>query len=203
MSGQREGGLYVVSGPSGSGKTSLCEAWLKHAPQLRLSISCTTRPPRPGELDGREYHFLSAEEFQRQRQEGSFLECAEVHGYWYGTRAADVRTMLDHGRDVLLEIDWQGAAQVARVFADACRIFVLPPSLEALRQRLTLRGQDDEAVITRRLKAAETEMAHAAEAGYCIVNEDFDRALEDLLAVYRAHRLRLSCRAIAFCAPAP
>ena len=200
---QRQGGLYIVSGPSGSGKTSLCEAWLKHAPELRLSVSCTTRPPRPGEVDGREYHFLTPEAFQQQRREGGFLECAEVHGHWYGTRAADVHAMLDAGYDVLLEIDWQGAAQVGRTFADACRIFILPPSLEALRQRLMNRGQDDTAVIERRLAAAQAEMAHAAEAGYCIVNDDFDRALADLLAVYRAHRLHLACRTIAFCAPAP
>ncbi|HKJ83504.1 MAG TPA: guanylate kinase [Mariprofundaceae bacterium] len=187
----KQGALYIVSGPSGSGKTTLCAALLERTPDLGLSTSCTTRPPRPGEEHGREYYFLDDATFEAQRAAGDFLECAHVHGHWYGTRAADVESMLEQGRDVLLEIDWQGAAQVAARIAEACRIFILPPSIEALESRLRSRGQDDESVIARRIAAAREELAHADEAEYRIVNADFDDALRDLLAVYRAHRLRL------------
>ncbi|RMG90529.1 MAG: guanylate kinase [Zetaproteobacteria bacterium] len=178
------GKLLIVSGPSGAGKSSLCSALLERSPNLYLAVSVTTRPPRPGEKDGREYHFLSRDEFERQKARGEFLEWAEVHGHLYGTRKSDVQSMLEAGRDVLLEIDWQGAAQVARQLPDAIRIFILPPSLEALRQRLVARGQDDEATIERRLSAAEDEMSHAHEASYQIVNDDFERALAQLLQIY-------------------
>jgi len=181
----QQGRVFIVSGPSGCGKTTLCAAWLARAPNLRLSISCTTRPPRPGERDGHEYFFLRPEAFEAQKQHGAFLEYALVHGNWYGTRRADVEAMLGKGYDVLLEIDWQGAAQVAEQLPDACRIFILPPTLEALRERLMARGLDDEAVIVRRLAAARDEMVHAAEAQYCIVNDVFERALAELLEVYR------------------
>ncbi|MDX8401270.1 MAG: guanylate kinase [Mariprofundaceae bacterium] len=189
MSGKATPGgvLLVVSGPSGAGKSSLCAALLERNPGLQLSVSCTTRPPRPGERDGREYHFLDRATFERQREAGAFLEWAEVHGNLYGTRRSDVERMLQTG-DVLLEIDWQGAALVAARMPQAVRIFILPPSIEALRERLVARGQDDPATIARRVAAAREEMAHADEAHYRIVNEDFDRALEALERIY--HRVR-------------
>ncbi len=174
------GRLFIVSGPSGAGKSSLCAALLERHPEIRLSVSCTTRPPRPGEQDGREYHFLSREEFIAQRESGAFLESAEVHGNLYGTRQADVEAMLAEGFDVLLEIDWQGAAQVAERMPQAVRIFILPPSVEELRRRLSRRGQDDPEVVERRVAAAEAEMAHAGEAHHRIVNEDFDASLAAL-----------------------
>ncbi len=180
------GKLLIVSGPSGAGKSSLCSALLERSPNLYLAVSATTRPPRPGERDGREYHFLTRDEFERQRARGEFLEWAEVHGHLYGTRKRDVQSMLAAGRDVLLEIDWQGAAQVAKRLPEAIRIFILPPSLDALRQRLVARGQDDKTTIERRLAAAEAEMAHAHEAAYQIVNDDFDEALQQLLRIYRS-----------------
>ena len=179
----RGGRLFVISGPSGSGKTSLCAALLERCPNLRLSISATTRAPRPGEKDGREYHFLTPEVFASGVREGAFLEHAEVHGHCYGTRKADVMHMLASGYDVLLEIDWQGAAQVGEQFPEACRVFILPPSVEELRRRLTERGQDDAEVIARRVAAAEAEMAHAAEADVRIVNDDFDSALRELIRI--------------------
>jgi guanylate kinase len=176
--------LFVVSGPSGSGKTSLCHAWMERCPQLRLSISSTTRLPRPGEVDGRDYHFLNPEEFERQLDAGAFLESAVVHGNRYGTRRNDVERMLAEGFDVLLEIDWQGAQQVAAKMPGAFRIFIMPPSMAELRRRLTSRGQDSAEVMAQRLAAAESEMAHADEAHVRIVNDDFSQALEHLLALY-------------------
>jgi len=181
----RRGVLLVVSGPSGSGKTSLCRALLERAPNLRLSVSATTRPPRPGEEDGRDYYFLSEDEFEHQMAEGAFLEHALVHGNHYGTRAADVARMRDAGHDVLLEIDWQGAEQVAQRCPDACRVFILPPSIEELRKRLTARGQDAPEIIERRVRAAREELAHADEAHYRIVNDDFDRALAEIESIYQ------------------
>jgi len=182
----RSGSLFVVSGPSGCGKTSLCAELLQRCPNLRLSISATTRAARQGEVDGVHYHFLDRASFDQQVAEGAFLEHALVHGNGYGTRLADVDDMLAKGRDVLLEIDWQGAAQVGRLRPEACRIFILPPSVEELRRRLTGRGQDEAAVIERRVAAAESEMAHADEAGFCIVNDDFDAALAAMFEIYRA-----------------
>lgn len=179
--------LYVISGPSGSGKTSLCTALLDHCPRLKVSVSATTRPPRPGEINGTDYHFLDANSFAEQVTEGRFLEHATVHGHAYGTRLADVETMLSDGYDVLLEIDWQGAAQVAARCSNTCRIFILPPSVEELRRRLTGRGQDDKEVIEQRVAAAASEMEHANEADYRIVNEVFDQALNQLLTIYHRH----------------
>ncbi len=176
--------LFVVSGPSGSGKTSLCRAWLERCPRLHLSISCTTRAPRPGEVDGRDYHFLGMADFEHELAAGAFLESALVHGNRYGTRRRDVERMLEAGDDVLLEIDWQGARQVAAAMPEAYRIFIMPPSIEELRRRLTGRGQDSAAVVAERLAAAEGEMAHAGEAHVQIVNDDFDQALTRLIAVY-------------------
>jgi guanylate kinase len=174
------GRLFIVSGPSGAGKSSLCTALLKKQPELRLSVSCTTRAPRPGEEDGREYHFLDRPSFERQRDEGAFLEWAHVHGNLYGTRQSDVEKLLADGDDVLLEIDWQGAAQVADRIQQVIRIFILPPSIEELRKRLSGRGQDDAEVVEKRVAAAEAEMAHAHEAHFRIVNDTFDESLLEL-----------------------
>jgi guanylate kinase len=184
MNRAERGELFIVSGPSGSGKSSLCEALLKQNSNLHLSTSCTTREPRPGEADGREYHFLTKELFEAQRDDGAFLEWAHVHGNLYGTRKTDVEVALDRGRDILLEIDWQGAAQVAEEIPQAHRIFILPPSIETLQRRLTSRGQDDDAVISRRVAAAASEMEHAGEADYQIVNDRFNTALEEIQAIY-------------------
>ncbi len=175
------GKLFIVSGPSGAGKSSLCSALLESCPNLNLSISCTTRSPRPGEENGREYHFLSSDSFEHQKQNGEFLESALVHHNYYGTRQSDVEVLLSAGKDVLLEIDWQGAAQVAAKIPSAIRIFILPPSIEVLRARLTQRGQDEAAVIEQRVAAAQAEMNHAHEAQYQITNDDFSSALQQLL----------------------
>ncbi|MDQ6951799.1 MAG: guanylate kinase [Mariprofundales bacterium] len=177
------GRLFVVSGPSGAGKSSLCKAWLAHAPNLSLSISCTTRQPRPGDVDGDHYHFLSREIFDGEVAQKRFLEWACVHGNCYGTRRRDVEALLGQGRDVLLEIDWQGAAQVAEQIAGVERIFVSPPSMEELRRRLVMRAHDTPAVIEARLSAASEEMRHASEAQWQVVNDDFDRALAQLLTL--------------------
>jgi len=188
MVNQRRGRLFVVSGPSGSGKSSLCAALLKQSPELQLSISCTTRSPRPGEEDGVQYHFLSRELFETEVESGAFLEWANVHGNLYGTRRSDVESALASGKDILLEIDWQGAAQVAKKIKDAYRIFILPPSIEELRVRLTSRGQDSDEIVQRRVAAAESEIAHAHEAHSQIVNDDFDQALEKLCGLYVNNR---------------
>ncbi|HCS13291.1 MAG: guanylate kinase [Zetaproteobacteria bacterium CG_4_8_14_3_um_filter_59_5] len=181
------GSLIVVSGPSGCGKTSLCAALLQRCLNLKLSVSATSRPPRPGETDGLHYHFLDLPSFEQQVRDGAFLEHALVHGNGYGTRLGDVDAMLADGFDVLLEIDWQGASQVGLLRPQACRIFILPPSIEELRRRLSSRGQDDASVIERRVAAAESEIAHAGEAGFRIINDDFDTALAELQAIYLAH----------------
>ncbi len=178
------GRLFIVSGPSGAGKSSLCAALLQQCADLQLCISCTTRAPRPGEVDGREYHFLSRDDFIYQRDSDAFLEWAHVHGNLYGTRQADVERLLAAGADVLLEIDWQGARQVAEKMPAAIRIFISPPSLDELRRRLIARDQDDIAVVERRVAAAQSEMDHAGEAQYQIVNDDFDDTLKTLLHIF-------------------
>lgn len=184
LKGVSGGSLFVVSGPSGCGKTSLCSAMLEQCPHLKLSVSVTTRAPRPGEAEGIHYHFLDMASFRQQVGSGAFLEHALVHGNGYGTRLADVDALLADGFDVLLEIDWQGAAQVGRLRPQACRIFILPPSVEELRRRLSGRAQDDAAVIEQRVAAAESEMAHAGDAEFRVVNDDFKTALHELLSIY-------------------
>jgi guanylate kinase len=184
-----KGVLYIVSAPSGAGKTSLVKALLKADPAIRLSVSYTTRPPRPGETDGRDYHFVSRERFEEMLAEDEFLEHAEVYGNFYGTSKGSIERDLDAGRDILLEIDWQGAEQVRRHFPQSASIFVLPPSFNALRTRLAGRGQDSEEVIERRLAAAAHDVAHAEAFDYIIVNDDFDHALQDLVAITRSIRL--------------
>ncbi|MDQ6986544.1 MAG: guanylate kinase [Mariprofundaceae bacterium] len=183
----KKGAIFVISGPSGTGKTSLCTALLEHCPNLRLSISATTRAPRPGEVNAVDYHFLSPDDFDRGVAAQAFLEHAQVHGHQYGTRKADVEALRAQHLDVLLEIDWQGAAQVAACCPDACRIFILPPSIDELRRRLMNRRQDDAAVIEQRVAAAESEMAHAGEANHRIVNDNFEVALGTLMDLIRAN----------------
>jgi len=178
------GRLFIVSGPSGAGKSSLCGALLQQCRDLQLCISCTTRAPRPGETDGREYHFLISDAFICQQDQGAFLESALVHGNLYGTRQADVEQALAAGADVLLEIDWQGAQQVAEKMPSATRVFISPPSLDELRRRLISRGQDDIEVVQRRVAAAQSEMEHAGEAQYQIINDDFDDTLKTLLHIF-------------------
>jgi guanylate kinase len=184
-----KGVLYIVSAPSGAGKTSLVKALLKTDPAIRLSVAYTTRPPRSDETDGRDYHFVSRERFEAMLAEDEFLEHAEVYGNLYGTSKGSIERDLDAGRDVLMEIDWQGAEQVKRHFPQSASIFVLPPTFNALRTRLAGRGQDSEEVIERRLAAAAHDVAHAEAFDYIIVNDDFDQALQDLVAITRSIRL--------------
>ncbi len=183
------GSLFVVSAPSGAGKTSLVKALLKNDSAICLSVSYTTRAPRPGEVNGVDYHFVSVDDFREMAARGEFLESAEVYGNYYGTSQAWIAGEIAAGRDILLEIDWQGAAQVRKHFPEAVTLFILPPSLEALRERLSGRGQDSAEVIEKRMAAARDDIGHATEFEYIIVNDDFDQALLDFLAVVRASRL--------------
>jgi|TARA_B100000446_G_scaffold184679_1_gene207210 guanylate kinase len=184
-----KGTLYIVSAPSGAGKTSLVAALVEKVPRLRISVSHTTRTMRPGEEDGVNYHFTDRDSFVRQVEQGRFLEHAEVFGNLYGTSADWVKQTLNGGEDVILEIDWQGATQIRKQLPDAVSIFILPPSLDILAQRLRGRETDDDAVIQRRLDGAQDEMSHFAEFDYLIVNDDFQRALYELEAIVEARRL--------------
>jgi guanylate kinase len=184
------GNLFVVAAPSGAGKTSLTRALLEREPGIALSVSYSTRPPRPGERDGVDYHFVTAERFRALQDAGEFLEHAQVHGNWYATGAMWLKAQVGSGQDVLLEIDWQGARQVRALVPDSVHIFVLPPSLASLEERLVRRGQDDEGTIARRLKVAREEMRHCEEFDYVIINQDFASAVDDLAAIVRVARLR-------------
>ena len=183
------GHLYIVTAPSGAGKTTLVRLLLENDPGIRLSISSTTRPPRTGEQDGREYHFVSVPDFLDKIERGDFLEWAEVHGNYYGTSKRWIEAEIAAGRDVLLEIDWQGAQQVRKFFPAAIGVFILPPSMEELARRLSGRGTDAAEVVSRRLAAARDEMRHVSEFDYVIINDDLQQALDDLLSVARASRL--------------
>ena len=185
------GSLFIVAAPSGAGKSSLVNALLAKEPSIKLSISCTTRAPRPGEVHGREYFFLSEQDFLERQQRGEFLEHAKVHGNYYGTSRLTVEEQTRAGVDVLLEIDWQGAQQIRRHYPDAVGIFILPPSLATLEERLRKRAQDSEEVIARRVQAASGEIAHAPEFGYVIINAEFETALSQLTAIIQASRCRL------------
>ncbi len=185
------GKLYVVAAPSGAGKTTLVRLLLDSEPDVHLSISYTTRSPRPGEVDGREYRFVNVATFRVMLARGDFLEWAEVHGNFYGTSRKWIADQLAAGHDVLLEIDWQGAQQVRGAFPDAIGVFILPPSMEELTRRLTGRGTDSADVIERRLAAAQAEMRHVGEFDYVIINDSLEQALDDLRAVVRASRLTL------------
>jgi len=186
------GKLYVVAAPSGAGKTTLVRLLLESEPGVHLSISYTTRGPRPGEADGREYHFVDVATFRAMMARGDFLEWAEVHGNFYGTSKVWIADHLAAGHDVLLEIDWQGAQQVRAVFPQAIGVFILPPSMEELTRRLTGRGTDSAEVVERRLAAAQAEMRHVGEFDYVIINDGLEQALDDLRAVVRASRLDLA-----------
>ena len=184
------GTLYIVAAPSGAGKSSIVNACLARDPNIRLSISFTSRAPRPGERHAEHYHFVSADEFERMVAAGDFFEHALVHGDWKGTARQSVEPQLAAGKDVLLEIDWQGARQVRRQVPDAVSVFILPPSREALQQRMRTRAQDSEAVIAQRLAAAHEEMSHYTEFDYVIVNEVFSPAVDEMCAIFTASRLR-------------
>ena len=186
------GSLFMVSAPSGAGKSTLVNALLAQEPGIKLSISTTTRPPRPGETDGVQYHFTTADDFVARAAKGEFLEWAEVHGNYYGTSRVVVEAEMKKGTDILLEIDWQGARQVKEQFPQAAGIFILPPSIAALEERLYKRGQDEPHIITRRLLAAGGEMAHAPEFEYVIINEEFNVALSEMSAIVKAMRSRFS-----------
>jgi guanylate kinase len=188
------GNLFIVCAPSGAGKTSLVNELIKADAGIRLSVSYTTRPPRPGEVNGREYHFVSGEVFAQMATRDEFLESAEVHGNRYGTSQAWIAEQRAAGSDILLEIDWQGAAQVRTLIADTVGIFILPPSLEALMARLNQRASDAPEVIARRLSTAHEEISHFVEFDYVIINDQFGEALQDLIAVVRAQRLRLDAQ---------
>jgi guanylate kinase len=184
------GTLFIVAAPSGAGKSSIVNACLARDPAIRLSVSFTSRAPRPGERHAEHYHFVTAEDFQSMVAAGDFFEHARVHGDWKGTARQSVEPQLAAGHDVLLEIDWQGARQVRRQVPDAVSVFILPPSREALEQRMRARGQDSEAVIAQRLAAAHEELSHYDEFDYLIVNEHFDRAVDEMCSVFTACRLR-------------
>ena len=183
------GCLFVVAAPSGGGKSSMVNALLEREPGIRLSVSYTTRPPRPGEREGAHYHFVDGAKFRQLQEAGEFLESAYVHGNWYATSATWLRSQVMAGQDVLLEIDWQGAAQVRRLMPDSVHIFILPPSLGALKERLEKRAQDSAAVIQQRLEAAREEVRHFGDFDYVIMNQDFARAVDDLSVIVRASRL--------------
>jgi len=184
------GNLFVISAPSGAGKTSLVQALLNINPQLKLSISYTTRDPRAGERDGHDYFFVEREAFLEMAERGEFLESAEVYGNFYGTSQTWINREINLDHDILLEIDWQGADQVRRLFPGCISIFVLPPSMEALGQRLRKRGKDNAEVIARRLAAAREDVAHVAEYDYVIINDNLNEALRELNAVVLSARLR-------------
>ncbi len=183
------GCLYCIVAPSGAGKSSLVAALLAEDHEIQLSISYTTRPPRPGEADGREYRFVTRERFEELVAQDEFLEHAEVYGNLYGTSKRWIEARRAKGEDVLLEIDWQGARQVRKLFPDMTYIYILPPSIEVLRERLVKRGKDSTEVIERRLAAAREDLRHINKADYVIINQDFASALADLLAVVRSLRL--------------
>jgi guanylate kinase len=189
------GSLFMVVAPSGAGKSSLVNALLSQEPEIKLSISYTTRKPRPGEQHGREYYFTTVEDFLARRESGEFLESAEVHGNYYGTSRLLIEADMKAGKDVLLEIDWQGAQQVKKQFPGAVGIFILPPSIAVLEERLKKRGQDEDNVIARRLLAAGGEIAHAPEFEYVIINQEFANALAELTAIVKATRCRFAQQA--------
>ena len=183
------GKLYTISAPSGAGKTSLVKALVDADSSICVSVSHTTRKMRPGEVNGVNYHFCDHQQFKAMLAEQAFLEHAEVFGNYYGTSKQWVADTLAQGTDVILEIDWQGAAQVAELMPETISIFILPPSKEALRERLTNRGQDDDEVIQGRMDEAVSEMSHYGQAKFLVINDDFNTALDDLKAIFRSQRL--------------
>ena len=184
------GALFIVTAPSGAGKTSLVRELVKDDDSLCISVSHTTRPRREGERDGVDYFFVDREEFERKRDADAFLEYAEVYGHCYGTSREWVQLHREQGLDVILEIDWQGAEQVRKLDPTACSIFILPPSVETLRQRLETRALDDEKTIERRMRQARQELAQSRKSDYLVINEEFERALADIRAIIRSRHLR-------------
>ena len=185
-----KGKLFVITAPSGAGKTSLIEAVMREDPGLKISVSYTTRPPRPGERNGVDYHFIDDATFLAMKGRGEFLESAEVHGYRYGTSKKVILDAVKRGEDLILEIDWQGARQVRELYPDCVGIFILPPSIEELERRMRARGQDADAVIRRRLDNAREELAHAGEFKYAIINRDFETARRELAKIIEGERAR-------------
>ena len=192
------GQLFIIAAPSGAGKSTLVNALLATDPSLKLSVSYTTRAPREGEIDGREYYFVDRAHFLALRDAGEFLESAEVHGNFYATSQHQIETGLAAGHDIVLEIDWQGARQVRALFADTIGIFILPPAITELERRLRARGTDTEIVIQRRMAAARAEIEHAGDFEYAIINNDFGEAERDLVAIIRAARLRVTRQRVNF-----
>lgn len=184
-----KGKLFIITAPSGAGKTTLVDALVQQDPQLKVSVSHTTRPKRSKEVDGVNYHFVDKSRFMEMLEAGDFLESAEVYDNHYGTSQSWVREQLENALDVILEIDWQGAAQVRNLMPEACFIFIIPPSLESLTERLRNRAQDDEETIEARMQQARGVIEHVAEADFIVVNDDFDTALADLKAIVRSQRL--------------
>ena len=185
-----KGKLFVITAPSGAGKTSLIEAVMREDPSLKISVSYTTRKPRPGETDGSDYHFVDKPTFQAMKQRGEFLESAEVHGNYYGTAKQVILDAVKRGDDLILEIDWQGAQQVRRFYPDCVGIFILPPSVEELERRMRSRGQDAEEVIRQRVQNAREELTHAGEFKYAIINKDFEVAKRELAEIIRNERAK-------------
>jgi len=187
MGMQPHGRLYVVSAPSGAGKTSLVKALMEREPELRFSVSYTTRAPRANEVEGRDYHFITPDEFRRMVERGEFLEHAQVFDNFYGTARATVREGLEAGKLLLLEIDWQGARQVRASMPAAHSIFILPPTRRALEERLTARSTDSPEVIRRRLQDAQRDIAHWTEFDYVVINDGFEQAVTDFQAIVSDH----------------
>jgi guanylate kinase len=185
------GSLYVIAAPSGAGKTSLVKSLLECTEKLAVSVSHTTRAARPGEVNGEHYHFVDVASFEKMRDADQFLEHARVFDNYYGTSRQAVDSLLESGTDVILEIDWQGAQQTRQLYPECCGIFILPPSRQALEDRLRARGQDGDTVIERRMQDAITEMSHYREFNYLVVNDDFDEALAILRSIIIARRQRI------------
>ena len=183
-----KGKLFVITAPSGAGKTSLIEAVMRDDPSLKISVSYTTRAPRKGEKDGADYHFVDEPTFRQMKARGEFLESAEVHGNHYGTARQVILDAVKRGEDIILEIDWQGAQQVRKLYPDCVGIFILPPSVEELERRMRARAQDSDAVIRRRLDNAREELAHAGEFKYAIINKDFETARRELASIIQGER---------------
>jgi guanylate kinase len=187
---KRRGLLFILSSPSGAGKTTISRMILESDDGIGLSVSATTRPKRPGETDGKDYHFVSDADFDRMVEEGEFLEWAHVFGYRYGTLRREVTKQIESGRDVLLDIDWQGTQQLKQVDPDIVRVFILPPSMEELERRLRSRGTDSDEVIASRMSRAATEISHWAEYDYVFINDDAEKCRKIVLTVLKAERLK-------------
>jgi len=187
----RKGKLYVVSAASGAGKTSLVSALLEQVADIEVSVSHTTRTAREGEVDGQNYHFVDTAKFEKMVEAAEFFEHASVFGNMYGTSQQHVEQQLHSGKDVILEIDWQGARQIRQLIPECSTIYIVPPSASALRERLTSRGQDDDEIINRRMREAVSEMSHYVEFDYLVINDEFDKAKEDLIAIIMGNRMSI------------